>query len=131
MACYTLSVAILTHGSNLTLAPTIRPVVKQTDGTVRMALERLSAAGFQSVQLDATMAGLRPRDLDIRARKDLLGLLGRRSLTLAGVDLFIPRRHFMEPENLDRALSAALAGIELAADLGRVPVSLSLPVKGM
>lgn len=122
---------ILTHGSDLTLAPTIRPVVNQTDGTVRTALERLAAAGFKSVQLDATMAGIRPRELDQRGRKDLISLLGRRSLTLAGLDAFIPRRHFTEPENLDRAMAAALAAIELAADLGKVPVSLSLPVKGM
>jgi sugar phosphate isomerase/epimerase len=123
--------AILTHGSDLTLAPTIRPVVKATDGTVRTALDRLASAGFRAVQLDGTLPGLRPRELDQRARKDLLALLTRRGVTLAGIDLFIPKRHFAEAENLDRAMAAALAGVQLAADLGRVPVSLALPIKAM
>lgn len=122
---------ILTHGSDLTLAPTIRPVVKQTDGTVRTAIDQLVRAGFKSVQLDATLPGIRPRDLDQRARRDLLSVLLRQSMTLAGLDLFIPRRDFVEPEKIDRAMTAAMAAISLAADLGRVPLSLSLPVKTM
>ncbi len=123
--------AILTHGSDLTLAPTIRPVVKQTDGTVQTALTRLAEGGFRAVQLDATLPGVRPRDLDVRARKDLAALLTRRGLRLAGLDCFVPRKHFVQPENADRAMAALLATIELAADLGRVPVSLALPVANL
>lgn len=122
---------ILTHGSDLTLAPTLRPIVKQTDGTVQTALMRLAEAGFRGTQLDATQPGIRPRDLDARARKDLAAMLARRGLTLAGLDCFVPRKHFVEQENVDRAMSALFAAIALAADLGRVPVSLVLPVAAM
>lgn len=123
--------SIITHGSDVSLAPTVRPIVKQLGGSLKSALVKLTEAGFQSVQLDATMAGLRPRDLDRTGRRDLIATLGRRSLRLAGLDLFIPRKHFAEAENMDRAVGAALAGIELAADLGRVPVSIALPVKSL
>lgn len=121
--------AILTHGSDLSLAPTIRPIVRQNGGTVREALERLSDAGFTRVQLDAALPGVRPRDLDQRARRDLLALLARRGVGVGGVDLFIPRRHYVEAEHVDRAMAATLAAIVLAADLGRVPLSLALPVR--
>ncbi len=123
--------SILTHGSDLTLAPTITPTVRPAGGTVRAALERLASAGFAAVQLDAALSGIRPRDLDHQARRDLLGLLTRRSMRLAGLDLFIPRRHYLETEHQDRAMHATLAAIELAADLGRVPVSVSLPLEKM
>jgi sugar phosphate isomerase/epimerase len=126
--------AILTHGSDLTLAPTIGAIVQAagpSGGTVRGALECLAAAGFRAVQLDATLPGLRPRDLSARARHDLTALLSRRSMVLAGLELFIPRRHYLEPEHVDRAMAATTAAIEFAADLGRVPLSLSLPVSAM
>ncbi|MCC6581314.1 MAG: TIM barrel protein [Phycisphaeraceae bacterium] len=121
--------SILTPGSDMRLAPMVRTLAKQTDGTVRGALDSLRQSGFTAVQLDATFAGIRPRDLDHRSRRDLLALLGRHGIQLAGLDLFVPRRHWVESEHVDRATSAALAAIQLAADLGRVPVSLSLPVE--
>jgi sugar phosphate isomerase/epimerase len=123
--------AILTHGSDLSLAPTIRPIVKQTDGTVKTALTKLSEAGFRAVQLDATLPGIRPRELSQRDRRDLVSVTMRQSMTIGGIDLFIPRKHYRDPANIDRAMAATIATIELAADLGRVPVSLSLPVKAM
>jgi sugar phosphate isomerase/epimerase len=126
--------AILTHGSDLTLAPTIGPLVHPEptgDGTIRSALARLAGAGFSAVELDASLPGIRPRELGPRARRDLTALLSRAGLRLAGLELFIPRRHYTQPEHIDRALTATTAAIELAADLGRVPVSLALPVAGM
>lgn len=123
--------AILTHGSDLSLAPTIKPVVKQTDGTVRSAVERLASLGFRAAQLDAALPGIRPRDLSQRARKDLTALLMRAGVMIAGLDFFIPTRHYIEAEHLDRAMSAAVSAIELAADLGRIPVSVQLPIKSM
>ncbi len=128
---YTDAMAILTHGSDLTLAATATPVVAQTDGTLRTALDRLAGAGFTAVQLDATLAGLRPRELTGRARKDLVALVARRGMRLAGLDLFLPRKHYVDPAHVDRAMAATLAAVELAADLGRVPVSLMLPVAEM
>lgn len=127
-ALYNGPMSILTHGSDLRLAPTIRPLVTTGDGTVRGALTKLTSLGFQALQLDATLPGVRPRELSQRARKDLLALFARQGLQLAGLDLFLPRQHFTEASHIDRAMSAALAAIELAADLGRVPVSLALPL---
>jgi sugar phosphate isomerase/epimerase len=83
--------------------------------------------GFSSVQLSATQSGLRPRDLDQSARRDLLATLRRLELELAGVDLWIPPAHFLEAVHIDRAVGAMLSAIEFAADLGRVPVSVALP----
>jgi sugar phosphate isomerase/epimerase len=128
-ACIIMSdMAILTHGSDLTLAPTLRPWVTQGQLPIKQALMQLSKLGFHAVQLDATLSGIRPRELDQRSRKDLLAVLTRSSMQLSGLDCFIPRKDFTSPEHIDRAVSAALACIELAADLGRVPVSLALPV---
>lgn len=123
--------SILAHGSDLTLAPTIKPVVKQTDGTLRTAVDRLVKLGFRSIQLDATLPGIRPRDLNERARKDLAALFTRAGAGISGLDFFIPTRHFVDADQLDRAVSAATSAIALAADLGRVPVSIALPVGSM
>lgn len=121
--------AILTHGSDLSLAPTITPVVQQVGGTVRAALERIARLGFENVQLDASLRGIRPRELDREGRRELFSAVRRRGLGVAGLELFIPRKHYLDPQHVDRAMSATIAAIELAADLGRVPLSLSLPVR--
>jgi sugar phosphate isomerase/epimerase len=126
-----LGMSIITTGSDLSLAPTIRPWVTQGQLSVKQALTQLAKFKFHAVQLDATLSGIRPRDLDQRSRKDLLAVLTRSSMQLAGLDCFIPRKDFISAENVDRAMSAALATIELAADLGRVPVSLALPVSDL
>ncbi len=123
--------AILSHGSDLTMAPTLGPMVRQSGKTVRKAVVQLAAQRFTALQLDAALSGIRPRDLDQRARRDLTALLARHDLRLAGLDLFVPRRHYLADEHIDRALSATVAAIELAADLGRVPVSLAMPVADM
>lgn len=120
--------AILTHGSQLTLAPTIAPLVRQSQSNVRDAIAQLSKHHFRSVQLDATLAGMRPRELDQRARRDLSALLTRSSIQLAGLDAFIPIEHFQQPAYQDRATVSMIAAIELAHELGRVPVSLCMPM---
>ncbi len=122
---------ILTHGSDLSLAPTAGPVVRQLSLPLADVAQRLAQAGFGSIQLDATLPGIRPRELSPTARRDLLAVLTRRGLALAGVDLFIPRKDFLDAQKIDKAVHAALAGIELAADLGRAPLSIPLPVKQM
>jgi sugar phosphate isomerase/epimerase len=110
------------------LAPTLEPLLSGQDGTaIREALDRLHALRFRTVQLSATQAGLRPRDLDGSARRDLLATLRHRELAVAGLDLWIPPRHFLESSNADRAVHAVHQTIELAADLGRVPVSINMP----
>lgn len=118
----------LGHGSDLTLAPAVGPLVRGEGLTVREAIEAVAQAQFTSIQLDASLAGLRPRELDQRARKDLLALLKRRGLRLAGWDLFIPPRHYLDDSTSDRAWQATLGAVELAADTERRPLSLTLPV---
>lgn len=122
------AMAILSHGSDLTLAPTLTPIVRATDGTVKTALSRLAEAGFRGVQLDAGLSGIRPRELDATGRRDLAATVRRAGLALGGIDLFIPRDHYTDPAHIDRATQATLAAIALAGDLGRVPLSINLPV---
>jgi sugar phosphate isomerase/epimerase len=83
--------------------------------------------GFRWAQLSTTQPGLRPRELDQSARRDLMATLRRRELRLAGLDCWIPPGHLREPTQQDRAVHALLAAIELAADLGCCPVSVHLP----
>lgn len=115
----------------MSLAPTIRQLVQQAGRPVRDVLVGVARMGFTAVQLDATLSGLRPRELDQRARKDLQALFTRQGMRIAGIDAFIPRSHFLGPTQVDRAMTAAVGAIQLAADLGRVPVSLPLPVKDL
>ncbi len=121
----------LPAGSDLALAPTLRPLVRHRGQGVRQVVDALASSGFEAIQLDAGLAGMRPRELDKRARQDLLAMLARRSMRAGGVDLFIPRQHLLDLQTLDRAVEAMLEAVELAADLGRVPLSTALPVRKM
>ncbi|TVQ30088.1 MAG: sugar phosphate isomerase/epimerase [Phycisphaeraceae bacterium] len=115
------------------------------EGGPRHQLQWASDHGFAgaAVQIDAAAPGLRPREFDRSARRDLGALLRRLELAFAGLDLFIPPEHFTRPETLDRAMSAARAALEFAADLatlaggvsggasgGRPAVSMALPTEG-
>jgi sugar phosphate isomerase/epimerase len=95
---------------------------------VRGAVDRIAALGFESVQLDATLKGIRPRELDRSGRRDLHALLRRRGAHPAGLDCFIPPEHYTDVQHGERALHATLHAIELAGDLGKLAVSLTLPV---
>ncbi len=90
---------------------------------VRSLLTFAAHSGFHAVQLNAAFAGIRPRDLDRSARRDLAALLRRSELACSGLDLFIPPGHFKDPVHADRAVSAVLDAIELAADLARLASS--------
>ncbi len=105
-------------------APTLAPLAGA--GDPRAALRLIAAAGLRHVQLSAALPGMRPRDLDRSGRRDLLARLRRSELLPAGLDLWIPLEHFTRPEHADRAAAAVLETIELAADLGRIPLSLRL-----
>jgi sugar phosphate isomerase/epimerase len=80
----------------------------------RAAIDWVAATGYRSIQLDATMAGLRPRELDRSARRDVASILRRLGLCLSGLDLWIPQHHFLD--QTARAVSAVESTIELAAD---------------
>lgn len=117
-------VAIAPHTSvDPRLAPTLAPL----ETPPQAAFRRLASLGFRRVQLSATQAGLRPRELDGSARRDLVVTLRRREIEVGGVDLWIPPSHFGEAARVDRAVAAVVEAIRLAADLGRCPVSLELP----
>ena len=108
------------------LAVTLAPLMPVGETSPRRALEQLGEKGFGFVQFSATQPGLRPRELDDSARRDLLSLLRRHELAPSGIDAWIPTAHFGDPAAVDRALAAMFGAIELAADLGRVPVGVNL-----
>ncbi len=107
----------------LPLAPTLGPLNEEP----RVALERLADMGFRYVQLSATQSGLRPRELGRSARRDLLVRMRRLQMQISGIDLWIPPDHFLDPAQVDRAVDAVHATLQLASDLERCPVSLELP----
>lgn len=90
--------------------------------------------GVSSVALDVTRAELRPRELDRSARRDLAAALRRAELGLAGLDLLIPPRHFIEPAHVDRACAAVAGACALAGELvglvdGRARVCVEFPAE--
>jgi sugar phosphate isomerase/epimerase len=87
-----------------------------------------SSAGFRAIQLDATMPGIRPRELDRSARRDLAAILRRSELTLSGLDLWIPPEHFLSSSLVARAVEAAIQAIGLAAELSTLAGGSSTPV---
>lgn len=84
---------------------------------LRQHIEWASNAGFRSLVMDGAAPGARARDLDRGARRDLAATLRRRELGFAGVDLWIPTRHFESPDHQDRAVDATVKAIELVRDL--------------
>ncbi len=105
----------------------LAPTLESLGDDPRASLERLATLGFRFVQLSATQPGLRPRDLDNSARRDLAVKLRRWEIAASGLDLWIPPAHFIESSNVDRAVDATKAAIELASDLDRCPVSMEFP----
>jgi sugar phosphate isomerase/epimerase len=87
------------------------------DVDARAAIAWVASLGVPSIQLDASLDGIRPRQLDRSARRDLAATLRRHGLALAGVDLWIPPEHFTDAARVARALDATLAAVELASEL--------------
>jgi len=83
----------------------------------RVWIEWAADEGFRAVTLDASAPGARARELDRSARRGLAALLRRRELGFVGVDLWIPPKHFLSHETVDRAVSATVGAIELAGEL--------------
>lgn len=93
----------------------------------RIGLERAAELGVRAVQLSAGQAGTRPRDLGRSARRDLIAASKRLELTLSGVDAWLDPEDLGARAHADRAMQAVNDAVGLAADLGRLPVSLRLP----
>jgi len=105
-------------------------------GGPRRAIEWAAGLGYRAVQLDATAAGIRPRELDRSARRDLAALLRRHELSVSGLDLWAPASHFAHGPDTGRALAAVAAAAELAAELrtliggsSRAVVAIALAAK--
>jgi sugar phosphate isomerase/epimerase len=100
--------------------------------TLRATLAWAGAAGFTAACLDTTAPGVRARDLDRSARRDLAASMRRVGLVSGGVDLLLPPEHLTDPRHADRAIAAAVGALGLASDLaglteGRAVVSMVLP----
>ena len=86
---------------------------------------KLNLAG---VQFDASQPRLRPRELDIGARRDVAATLRRHELVASGIDCFIPLERFSQLDAVERAMTALFESIAFAEFLGRVPVSFFMPL---
>ena len=100
-------------------------------GQPRAVIDALAASGWRGVQLDARMAGMRPHELGESARRDLMGLLSRRQLTLTGIDLWLPESAFSDPSTQERAVDRTIDCIRLASALGASSISTVLPEPGL
>lgn len=105
-------------------------VRKAVDQIARVGIspEGKKTGGIVGVQLSAALKGIRPRELDTSARKDLRALMVRRGMMVSGIDLLIPDEDWVDSGKVDRALSAVNAAHVLAGDMGRVPLVINLPV---
>ncbi|MCC6951764.1 MAG: sugar phosphate isomerase/epimerase [Phycisphaerales bacterium] len=86
-------------------------------GEAKAALRRAAELGYRAVQLDGAAPGMRPRELDRSARRDLASMLRRLGLGVAGVDLWVPKEHFHHGAHTERAVGATVSALELAAEL--------------
>src|SRR5262245_53671945 len=86
-------------------------------GGPRRAIDWAASLRWRGVQLDATVPGLRARELDRSARRDLASRLRRIELGFAGLDLWIPPAHFTDPTSVDRAVAAVASAVGLAGEL--------------
>lgn len=91
----------------------------ETAAWFRDALMWAKTHGFSCVCLDATLAGMRPRELDASARREISVLLRRHDLLLAGVDCFVPSEHLLGAQQL-RAIDALEHALSLCASLRSV-----------
>lgn len=96
----------------------------------RQGLAVAGKLSLRGVQVASGQPGTRPRDLDRSGRRDLLAAARRHELEICGVDGWLPPEAMLDPSTADRAVSEMLAVIELAGDLGGVPVSIRLPADG-
>jgi len=86
--------------------------------------------GWRAIQLDGAAQGLRARELDRSARRDLAALFRRLNLSLSGLDLWIPPAHFRDAANADRAVAAVESGAVLVSELAGLIAQPPAPGRG-
>jgi len=86
----------------------------------REAITWAAKMGYRAIQIDASVPGIRPRELDRSARRDVASLLRRLQLAFSGVDLWIPSGHFADLAHAGRATEAVLQAADFAADIARL-----------
>lgn len=96
-------------------------------GSAAEAIAEVAAMGLAAVQLDASDATMRPREMGASARRDLAASLRRLGLRASGIDCFVPVERFDDAAQVERAMQAVVGSIALAESLDRVPVCLHLP----
>lgn len=103
-------------------------------GQLREAVTLARAARCRLLQLDGKLPGLRARELDRSARREVAAILRREGLGLSGIDLWIPPAHFSQSQHVDRATEAVREACALAADIARLvgsaqpQVCIELPI---
>ncbi|MCH2162304.1 MAG: hypothetical protein MK085_10580, partial [Phycisphaerales bacterium] len=96
----------------------------------RAGLQVARELGCRGIHVSAAAAGTRPGDLDDSARRDLMAAARRHELEIVGIDAWARVEDLLDPSRVDAAIAATMAAINLAADMGRVPVSIRLPESG-
>lgn len=96
-------------------------------GSAADAIAEVAAMGLAGVQLDASDASMRPREMSASARRDLAASLRRLGLRASGIDCFVPVERFADAAQVERAMQAVIGSITLAESLDRAPVCLHVP----
>lgn len=106
----------------------LAPTVADLGSNLRQVLDAMRELGLASVQLCASGPnGLRPREFDASAVRDLVATLSRLELQAAGIDLWIPPDHYSSPAHVDRAISAVCDACRLMGMLGGGFVVIDCP----
>ena len=118
-------------GKNLSLAPTVGAVIRRRNVSLLGGVKLLTGLGFEFVQLDLHLSGIRPWELDARGRKDLLGKVGRCGAMISGLDYFQSGDAFLSSDRIDQTMARLIEAIGFARDLGGAELSICLPLEGM
>lgn len=99
-------------------------------GSAPASFDVVARLGVVGVQLDASDASLRPRELGVSAQRDVQASLRRRGLCASGIDCFIPMERLTDPSQVEHCLEVVRGCLVLAECLDRVPVCMCLPEQG-
>lgn len=98
------------------------------DGAPKAAIDQVHALGVRGIAIDASVPGIRARELTRSARRDLAASLRRRELEFTGLDLWIPPEHFTDPINAHRAIEAVAQAAEMSIELATLVGGRSKPI---